>query len=231
METALYKAAPFHLWKQRRVPVRNEYHGLSVFSKSFLLSPECPPYQCNAQPAPVRVRWNMRCAQEELGLSAASQRWEKGSLQALLGAWQRDGAWPQGHCREVTVPQAGACRAVSCCPTCPCQSHACQKRGILFKADQADSGLKGPIQIPPLPTPGLDQTWDFCRRERGWCLGLRRGVCLTAVCHTDVKMCEGDSVAGKNKLEEWLVELWLILTYYPSFQANMQGLIKQKEKT
>lgn len=34
METALYKAVPFHLWKQSRVPVWSKYCGISVFLKS-----------------------------------------------------------------------------------------------------------------------------------------------------------------------------------------------------
>lgn len=41
METALYKADPFHLWKQKRVPVWNKYWGISGFSKSHTeLHPE-----------------------------------------------------------------------------------------------------------------------------------------------------------------------------------------------
>lgn len=163
METALYKAVPFHLWKQSRVPVWSKYCGISVFLKSRTeLYPE--PWlfslsvQCSAPSAPVTVWWNIWSSRKELHLRAGSLGWERGSLWSWHRAWRRDGASPQGHCKKIAVPQAGICFAVCCCLTYPCPSHTCQKCGILFKAHQTDGVLKFHIHILPLITLDLDQT-------------------------------------------------------------------------
>lgn len=163
METALYKAVPFHLWKQRRVPVWKKYWGSSVFSKGHPEPGDALSRALTVLTRATHSRHQFWCG-EIHGTAKRSSISEpfpragrRGSLWSLLRAWQRAGAWPQGHCKKIAVPQAGVCFAICCCLTYPFQSHTCQKRGILFKAHQTDSVLKFPIQILPLTTLGLDQ--------------------------------------------------------------------------
>lgn len=160
METALYKTVPFHLGKQRRVPVRNKYCGISVFSKSCAeLCPE--PWLCLSARFTVSTGVGVMkyVVLARVGPSLSHiPGWEKGSPRALCRAWQRAGASPQGQCKKRAVPQAGV-GCGTCCPlTHRFQSCTLQKHGILFTAHQSGSVWEFPNRILPLIVLDLGQT-------------------------------------------------------------------------
>ena len=188
METALYKAVPFHLWKQRRVPVWNKYCDISVFSKSRT--------ELYAEP------WlSSLSAQCTISTSYSVMKYMVQSERA-----PSPGCFPGlGEGDPLVFAQSLAERW--CLTSRPLQENSCAP-GWCILCDLLLSYL-------PLPVPHLPETWDPVQSSPNWqCfkvsypdsspnypgfgsdlgfLWKRKGLMLelvaslTTVCYTEVK--------------------------------------------